>query len=272
MRSLYSGVSGLRNHQTRMDVIGNNIANVNTVGFKKDRVNFQDVFYQMLVAPAQPPEAGTQSGVNGQFVGIGVGVGSIDTLHTQGAVMYTGAPTDVMISGDGYFILSDTEGNTYYTRSGVFGIDTEGRLINKANGLYVAGINGNQIDLGDIESIASFSIDRNGAISVTDLEGNTEVVDTIKLAKFANPEGLQKVGETMFRETVTSGPPLLLAEGGVPGYDGLGTLVPGSLEMSNVDLAQEFTDMITTQRGFQANARIITVSDEMLQEVVNLKR
>ncbi|MDK2985136.1 MAG: flagellar hook protein FlgE [Clostridia bacterium] len=265
MRSLYSAVSGLKTHQVKMDVVGNNIANVNTIGFKKSNVTFQDTLSQTIKA-ANAPSANT-GGTNPAQIGTGVMIGSINTVHTQGAISTTGNNTDVMIQGDGFFMLG--RGNEiFYTRAGAFSFDSEGYLVNSSNGMYVLDTGGSEIQISDIETVKSYDITANGDLVYVDANGNNQVAGTIGLAKFANPSGLKKVGENMYIVSNNSGAP----EQGQPGQDGRGTLISGSLEMSNVDLAQEFTDMIITQRGFQANSRTIRVSDEMLQELVNLKR
>jgi len=277
---MYSAVSGLRNHQIRMDVIGNNIANVNTVAFKSSRVTFQDTFYQMIRAGSAPDPDGEVGGTNPRQVGIGMAINTIDTYFTQGSVQPTGNFTDLMIQGDGFFVLEDAEGNRYYTRAGVFGFDAEGNLVNKSNGMFVVGLVGNTVQtltwanltkptgVDELSDISTLSINSRGEII-----GDGEVMGVVGLVKFANPEGLEKVGQNLFKWTEAAHP------GGAPdpaqaSSEGLAftTIVPGALEMSNVDLALEFTEMITTQRGFQANARTITTSDEMLQELVNLKR
>ncbi|MCR4419890.1 MAG: flagellar hook-basal body complex protein [Clostridia bacterium] len=305
MRSMYSAVSGLRNHQIRMDVIGNNIANVNTVAFKSSRVTFQDTFYQLIRSGAAPVQNGI-GGTTPRQVGIGMAINTIDTMFTQGAVLPTGNFTDLMIQGDGLFILSpdpdtditvsedgtnltETDDTVFFTRAGVFGFDAWGNLVNKSNGMYVLGLAydsggnlGNDCDAIRLEEIMR---DLTGDDTWTIANANTitinsqgqvvvdgEPVAVVALAKFPNPEGLLKKGENLFVYDPAAGSPQ--AGTASDSNAGLGntTIVPGALEMSNVDLALEFTEMITTQRGFQANARTITTSDEMLQELVNLKR
>lgn len=268
MRSLYSGVSGLRNHQTRMDVIGNNIANVNTVGFKRNRVSFQDMLYQNIRGASASGAGVGAGGTNPAQVGLGVTVGSIDTIHTQGSSQTTGKMSDLMLQGDGFFILSDGAAvpNYYYTRAGNFEFDEQGFLVNPANGYYVMQDDG----VTPIQRPAganSYKIDSTGTIT-----WDTGATDIIGATTFSNPSGLEKVGENLYIETLNSGAPNASQVGDA--LVGLGNtkIIPGSLEMSNVDLSQEFTDMIVTQRGFQANSRIITVSDSMLEELVNLKR
>ena len=280
LRSLYSGVSGLKNHQVKMDVIGNNIANVNTVGFKSSRVTFQDV-YSQVIQPATAPAAGSgMGGTNPQQIGLGVTTGSIDVLHTRAATEYTGAPLDLSIDGDGFFVVAEGD-RLLFTRAGNFYTDANNNLVT-ADGLLVQGWTRTTQDEAVPDMIPAelspvvisndyydVSIGLNGEI--VGIDRNTEektVIARICLAHFNNQSALEKLGGGLYAQNVNSGP----AEYGFPGVGGTAQLNPSSLEMSNVDLAREFTDMITTQRGFQANSRIITVSDQMLEELVNLKR
>lgn len=270
MRSLYSAVSGLRTHQVRMDVIGDNIANVNTPGFKRARVTFKDVFYQTLRGGSEPQ--GDRGGTSPQQVGLGSALSSIDIIHSQGAAAATGNGTDVMIQGDGFFVLGDNAGNIFYTRAGAFGFDADGNLVNPANGLFVLDTGGNIINLDPNNQ--GYSIDTLGNVNYVDAAGQPQTAGQIAVAKFPNPAGLEKDGSNLYRWTPAAGDEAGGAgnNGGPPGQDGRGTIIPSALEMSNVELAMEFTEMIITQRGFQANARTITTSDEMLQELTNLKR
>lgn len=466
MRSMFAGVAGLKTHQAKMDVIGNNIANVNTVGFKGSSVTFQEVFSQTLQG-AGSPQGGT-GGTNPQQIGLGVNVGSMDVNHTQGSTQRTDNPTDVMIDGNGFFMVTDDANaqNVYYTRAGNFSLDKNGNLVTpgglkvigttydnsttpvtetqnqpvvidkstvrsatetsavsfsgnldpdesldstsniaytstvdvydslgevqnltfnfgenlqgqpglgtsppenysyrnvsitdgsttigslalagasnggtgtgttapiyaefdssgtfvrlvqdiqtNANGyvsdagsalgtttitMEIAGaddvaldiynatsgvsmfdsmtqysgetdVTGTPDDGNSAGSISSFSISTSGEVVAIFTNGERETLAQIGLAMFDNPAGLQKMGSNLFVDTANSG----TAKISSPGAGSFGSLVPGALEMSNVDLSQQFTEMITTQRGFQANSRIITTSDEILQELVNLKR
>ncbi|KGP73993.1 flagellar basal body rod protein FlgG [Pontibacillus yanchengensis] len=264
LRSMYAGISGMKGMQQKLDVIGNNIANVNTSGYKKGRVTFQDMMSQTVSAAQEP--AGNLGGKNPSQVGLGSQLGSIDNIHTQGNRQTTNRPLDLAIEGDGMFAV--TEGTeTFYTRSGNFYLDQSGAIVNN-NGQYLADTDGNNITIPS--DAKSFSVQSNGTVSYINDAGNPDEAGTVGLAQFANPAGLEKVGSNMFRMTnnANNGAPDLEA----PGTGGRGTMVSGALEMSNVDLGGEFTEMITAQRGFQANTRIITTSDEILQELVNLKR
>lgn len=415
MRSLFSAVSGLRTHQTRMDVIGNNVANVNTPGFKSSRVTFQEVFSQTLRGASSPSDIDREArgGVNPMQVGLGVTTASIDTNHSSGNLQPTSRMTDVAIEGSGFFVVQD--GSTpAFTRVGAFDtdgdgilVDSEGRKVlgwvadptgalpvDKSEDLLtpiriaigsnmpaqattlikwdknldaqavegtvktcpvtvfdsqgathavtitfektanpnewtwtasgVPGITGDGVLTFDTNgalisatgtagatpptfsftpvgtatvtvelvfdsvtqvagpstvaapvvngcstgTLESFTFDSKGVISGFYSNGQTRVLGQLAIANFANPGGLLKMGKSLYRQSNNSGAPDI----GEAGTSGRGTVAPCSLEMSNVDLAEEFTQMIITQRGFQANSRIITVADELLQELVSLKR
>ncbi|MCZ8520049.1 MULTISPECIES: flagellar basal body rod protein FlgG [Paenibacillus] len=271
LRSLYSGVSGMRGFQTKLDVIGNNIANVNTVGFKAGRVMFKDILSQTVAGVSAPTD--TAGGVNSKQVGLGVTVGAIDTIHTPGSAMTTNVVTDLRINGDGFFAVSQdgTAENMMLTRDGSFQLDAQRRMVN-SNGMFVLGTGGEPITLG--EEVTAFTIANNGEIIGTDATGTAASTGQfIAVAKVTNPGGLEKVGGSLYRQTPNSGEAVDLGAS-IAGdtATGTGSVVSGQLEMSNVDLTGEFTEMIIAQRGFQSNSRIITTSDEILQEVVNLKR
>jgi flagellar hook protein FlgE len=295
LKSLYSGVSGMKGFQTKLDVIGNNVANVNTVGFKKGRVMFQDIISQNISGATAP--SGQRGGVNPKQIGLGVKIGSIDTVFTPGSPMTTNVGTDLAIDGDAFFVVSPeaSGGAEFLTRAGNFTRDANGDLVT-SNGYYVLGVNdaGDSIriniksDEKSIMNFTSYSIDQNGYIYVVREDGNSgklafdmdtqqyylndtdDQTDNISLATavVSNPGGLTKVGNTFFQVNGNSGPAAL---GRIEDNKG-GTISSGVLEMSNVDLTEEFTEMIVAQRGFQANARTITTSDSILEEVVNLKR
>jgi flagellar hook protein FlgE len=413
MRSMFSAISGLRAHQTWMDVIGNNISNVNTTGFKVGRVRFQDILNQTVRGAGSPGDE--RGGTNPIQIGLGVVIGAVDTIHTQGALQTTNRLSDMAIQGEGFFIMGDGI-QTLYTRDGAFDLGVDGKLVNSSNGLRVMGWQaddlgavdtstavgaitiplGQQLDAtptsavniaGNIDASAavadtystdvtvvdslgvahtitltfektgnnawtytydipagatdvsissgasgtlaftptgqldtaastfadltlaftdgaddvtvtgggdfsrmtqlaststatalgdgseagalmSFSVSPEGTILGIYSNGTTKTLGQIAIATFANPGGLMKMGTNMFNESGNSGEPNI----GAPGTDGRGTLANGYLEMSNVDLADQFTNMIMAERGFQANSRVITTSDEVLQDLVNLKR
>jgi len=438
MRSMFSGVSGLRAHQTKMDVIGNNISNVNTVAFKSGRVTFEQVFSQTLQGASAPDPVSGRGGTNPMQIGLGIGVNTIDTIMTNGNTQRTDNPTDLAIEGDGFFIVKGGNSDTFhFTRAGNFGLDKAGNLVTggglnvygwqvysrQPDGTYVfdteaeiepinlyedatnknkriipakattfAVISGNldasyaalgsaaasagnvqftipmtvydslgnsytiNVNFWKIEAgssgtlwnwavntgngvtassasgsfefdtqgkikpgdsvtpsitvippetvgtepinikldfskltmyaadssakttsidgyssgtLVNFSIGSDGVITGIYSNGEQQPLGLIALAVFDNPAGLLKSGENLYTPTTNSGD---FKKAVKPGTNGAGDLNPGTLEMSNVDLSYEFTEMIITQRGFQANSRIITTSDEMLQELVNLKR
>ena len=394
LRSLYSGISGLRSHQAMLDVTGNNIANVNTTAFKASAVQFQDTLSQLTQGAAAPQNQ--IGGTNPAQVGLGVQVAGISTNFAQGSSQATGRATDLLISGDGFFV-TELAGETLFTRAGSFDFDADGRLVSPEgavvqgwgaqNGVVTAGgatgdirlpvaavlgavpttaasIIGNlpsdvqtgtiiqrefevfsaagdartvsvlfektdagwdvtgtddgrtataslsftdgvlddpasldfpagvntapiSVNLSDLEGFAdmntvafgeqngnaagtleSFTLGNDGTLVGVFSNGGLQSIGRIALANFVNPGGLEKAGGSSYRGTFNSGNAVL----GTAGLAGLGTISTGSLEMSNVDLSQEFTNLIVAQRGFQANARIITTSDEVLQELTNLKR
>jgi flagellar hook protein FlgE len=399
LRSLFSGISSLRSHQTMLDVTGNNIANANTTGFKASQTRFEDTLSQMLTAPGAP-RAGN-GGTNPAQVGLGVRVAGISTNFTPGAAQQTGRSLDMMIDGDGFFVVS-SNGEQLYTRAGAFTLDGLGRLVT-SSGAQVMGwaadangvVNANgpltnlslpvsttmgaratgtvtfagnlpsdaevgksllrSIDVhaadgtatsldvrytlrsaepsatwdvqvldgdtelgtgtiafdarGGLQNVAvprvtvagapidldmsaltgfaslttveaasqdgqgagvlqSFSMNADGTLMGSFSNGLKRAVGMVAVGSFANAEGLEKVGGSMLRASVNSGD----VQVGAAGDGGRGALTGGALEMSNVDLSQEFTNLIIAQRGFQAGSRIITTSDELLQELVNLKR
>jgi len=409
LQAMYSGISAIEAHQERMDVIGNNIANVNTTAYKAGRVTFQDQLSQTLQGASTP--TANVGGTNPQQVGLGVRVGSIDTLMAQGGLQSTTRPTDMAIQGNGYFMLGDSTGVSY-TRDGSFTLDSNGNLVNGANGSFVLGwkadANGKidstkQIDpsshlaipvggltavqptsmvafggnlsaeataasgvytrsvivydsLGEKQTVSlnftrdpaaantwdwsasgdaaaagsgkitfdgtgkqtaatggitltpadgatpaqaitpdfsavtqisgsssaspttqngfgpgtlqSFGVDQTGAVTGIFNNGLTRVLGQVALADFPNPEGLERGGGNSFRTTINSGLPSI----GTALSSSLGKISTGYLEQSNVDLSTEFTNMIVTQRGFQANTKIVTTVDEMLNDVIQIKR
>jgi flagellar hook protein FlgE len=281
MRAMFSAISGLTVHQTMLDVTANNIANVNTIGFKSERASFEDALSQLEHGSSAP--TATTGGTDVAQVGLGVRLGSINNMMTAGAVQTTGSSLDVAIQGDGFFrVVSDptTLGGTpeyMYTRAGNFTTDANGDLVTNG-GAYVVGfkfdVSGNPLTGAANETkitippgSQSVTIAQNGTVSVTDSAGAVAKVAVVSLATFPNDAGLQRVSGNNWIATNNSG----AETANVAGTNGLGTLIPGAVEMSNVDLAQEFTNMITAERGFQANSRVITTADEMLQELVNLK-
>lgn len=305
-RAMSSSRSGLNAHNTAMDVVGNNIANVNTYGFKASRISFRDSLYQTLSAASGSGYVSATSdtgrgGRNPMQVGYGVSASAIQVDTGSPGFTTTGSPTDCYISGDGYFVTSTgaTTDNPpkpaglQYTRVGQMQFDTAGFLTD-VNGNRILGANsisGMGNALSDTSKPATLSdnkagtlqfiyydpskntlkdvkIASDGTITATDsASGKVVTVGQIKVARFNNPAGLQQDGNSYYEPTANSGDPQCAA----PGTGGTGTLTPGALEASNVDLANEFSNMIVYERGFQANSKIMTVSDEMLQTLVNMK-
>jgi flagellar hook protein FlgE len=284
LRSMYSGVSGMKGFQTKLDVIGNNIANVNTVGFKKNRVSFQDLLSQNM----------SDSGINPMQVGLGSTTSSIDVLHTPGSLMTTGVNSDVSLMGDGFFVVqkpqtqeelaANVPPESYLTRSGNFVVNSLGELVS-SQGFQVLGVHPDGVirPVTDLNTYDSFKIDRLGRVIGKTAEGAEVPVATLGVVNPENPAGLRKVGGSLFEMTGAAGGNGALGQTINNQYvystdviqtakDAKSEIASGQLEMSNVDLTEEFTEMIVAQRGFQANSRIITTSDEILQEVVNLKR
>jgi flagellar hook protein FlgE len=271
IRSLYSAVSGLRGHQTMLDVTGNNIANVNTASFKSSRVIFSDLYYQTLQGASAA--TGIIGGQDPTQIGYGSLVGSIDVVNTRSSYQQTNRSLDVYISGEGYFAVKKGE-ETLYTRLGAFTFDANGNLLD-SSGYFVLDINGDPIIVPEYNTYTSISIQANGQITGVNSIGEiTPLGSPIGIAVFPNPEGLQQQGTSHYSPTVNSGTvdvDDLVPPGSVDPV-AAGSLITGGLETSNVDLSKEFTDMIVAQRGFQANARVITTSDQVLEELVNIKR
>lgn len=261
LRSMYSGITGMKNMQTKLDVIGNNIANVNTYGFKKGRMTFKNEISQMISGASAPNN--NIGGTNAKQIGLGSSIASIDTIHDSGSLQTTNRILDLAINGDGYFVLSNDGGTTnYYSRAGNFYLDDEGTLVN-SDGYKVIGTDADgKVGPLTITGVESFSISPDGTI-VGVVNGSPKTLGKIHVVTFNNAGGLTSVGGNLFEQTENSGDPKDVTNP---------SIASGKLEMSNVDLSEEFTEMIVAQRGFQANSRIITTSDEILQELVNLKR
>ena len=311
LKSMFSGVSGLRAHQNKMDVIGNNIANVNTVGFKSGSVTFKDSIYQNISGSSEGNNV--YGGSNPSQVGYGSQISSVRVDFTTGSYEPTGNGTDCMINGSGFFIVGpkiDADGNGFpdrdaiaanqasqmnLTRVGQFTIDGDGYLVDANKNVVYGFVPGTAAvgtaDMGtigdtlnpiripqtdgsidyekdDLMNLTGISIDANGVISGQSADGKTYKFGYIGVANVTNPNALESIGNSYYKAVSNTGD----VEAFKPGEGATGVLQSGALEMSNVDLATEFSNMITTQRGFQACSKMITVSDEMLEELVNLKR
>jgi flagellar hook protein FlgE len=252
--SLNTAISGLQAFQQQINVVGNNIANVNTTAFKSARTDFEDTFSQAL------------SGSPSMQIGSGVNLAAIPSNYNMGTISSTGVGSDLAISGQGFFTVRNTsDSTTYATRAGDFHLDSAGYLIT-TDGLRVQGSTGDL--LVDPTTVASFSIDQKGFINVVKKDGTTAQSGQVQLMSFTDLSQLVKQGDNRYSWTAAAGPSALTA----PQTNGLGTIQSGALELSNVDLTVEMSNLIVAQRAFQANARLITTGDEVLQEVVNLKR
>jgi flagellar hook protein FlgE len=288
---MYSAISGLKMHQSMLDVTANDIANVNTIGYKGSRTTFTDQLAQMQTA-ASAPGAGV-GGRNPSQIGLGVQFGSIDNLMGGGALQATSNVLDLAVQGEGWFRI-DVDGPeapttaertpapataTAYTRAGNFTRSAAGFLVTQS-GDYLLGKTelegGEDCYIKVPDGASNLTIGANGAVSYIAPPGTPEAGQRVNagyltLAKFANEGGLERASTNLWKVSPASGTETP-AGGGVPGTTGLGGVVSGVVEMSNVDLATEFTELISAQRGFQANSRVISTSDEMLQDLVNLKR
>ncbi len=252
-RALWVAKTGLDAQQTRMAVIANNLANVNTTGFKKGRANFEDLIYQNI------RQAGAQSTQNtelptGLQLGTGVRVVATEKLHTQGNMQQTENSLDVAINGRGFFQILMPDGQINYTRDGSFKLDSTGRIVTSGGMLLEPAVT-------IPDDALSVNIGRDGTVTVAQ-PGNAAVaqVGQLQLADFINPAGLSPVGENLFAETVASGAPTT----GTPGVDEFGAVFQGSLETSNVNVVEELVSMIETQRAYEMNSKAISTTDEML--------
>ena len=278
MRSMFAAISGLKQHQTMLDVTANDIANVNTLGYKANRVTFKDSLSQLQRGGAAATAG--QGGQNPAQVGLGVSLSSIDSVMGGGALQSTGNVLDVAVQGEGWFRVGQGTApavptSIQYTRAGNFSRNDQGYLVTQ-DGYYVVGqtaANGTGTDtLIQIPTGATnVAIAQDGSVSYTPVGGGpAAIAGYLSLAKFANEPGLSRDSGNRWTATAASG----AAAVGTPGTTPAGTFgvtTAGTIEMSNVDLATEFTNMITAQRGFQANSRVISAADDMLQELVNMK-
>ncbi|MBB3274615.1 MULTISPECIES: flagellar basal-body rod protein FlgG [Pseudoxanthomonas] len=252
-QALWVAKTGLDAQQTRMSVVSNNLANTNTTGFKRDRASFEDLLYQQLRQPGGSTSQQTQlpSGVQ---LGTGVRVVATSKDFQQGNPQQTGRSLDVMVNGRGFFEVMLPDGTPAYTRDGSFQINAQGELVTNSGYAVQPGI---QVP----EGAQSMTIGNDGTVSVT-MAGEAQAVEigSLTLTDFVNPSGLQAKGENLYVETTASGP----AQNGTPGLNGLGNLVQGSLEGSNVNVVEELVSMIETQRAYEMNAKAISTTDSML--------
>jgi flagellar hook protein FlgE len=290
MRGMYSAISGLRNHQIMLDVTANDLANVNTVGFKASRTSFRDSLAQMQRSGASATTG--SAGAKSAQIGLGVQLGSIDNLMTNGAFQSTGSPYDVAITGTGWFRVSNTDpvagatptdpdvfpagATNEYTRAGNFTLNDQGelatqdgwRVVGKGVDTTTGGPSATDIVIKVPGDATDVSVATDGAVTYTPAGGGARATaGFLSVAGFPNESGLDRSSANRWKATGSSGAPA----NGTPAVNGMGQTVGGQLEMSNVDLATEFTNMITAQRGFEASSRVLSTTDEMLQTLVNLK-
>ena len=326
IRGMYAGISGMKSQQTKLDVIGNNLANVGTTGFKSSRVVFKDMLYQN--SSNAVGASNNLGGSNAKQVGLGVSIGSIDRIMGQGMMQPTGRALDVAMDGEGFFMVAkgpvahedddiklsadgtieDAGGREiFYTRDGSLSLDSEGYLVTSSGERVlgysmVGGMNADgkinfidsedpnleaaeglktlripdsvEMNDGTTRKVMSYSIGKDGLITAVVEGGEVAVLGQLATASFKNPEGLEAVGNNMYLNSSNSGAPLVSSGFGAPEDEVRtnGDIIQGMLEMSNVDIAEQFTDLIVTSRAFQASSKIISTSDEILQDVVNLKR
>jgi len=261
MRALFTAASGMEAQQLRIDTIANNLANVNTTGFKRSRVEFQDLFYDTLKAPGATASAGNTLPTGAQ-VGHGVRMGAISRVHTEGERISTKRDLDFAIDGDGFFQVTRPDGEIVYTRAGSFHLDRDGNLVNSLGYLMEPNI---QIPSDALQ----VTVLADGTVSVLQ-PGSTAAqnVGQIEIARFANPAGLRALGNGLFSRSEASGD----EETGTPDQNGFGAIAQGFLEASNVNMAEELVRMIVAQRAFEVSSRVIQAGDDMLRTVGSLNQ
>jgi flagellar hook protein FlgE len=277
LTALNSAVSGLDAYQEQMDIIGNNIANINTTGFKSATGVLADSFSNTLQAATAATS--TVNAIDAMQVGTGVTTAAITNNWSQGSLTSTGVASNLAINGNGFFIVQDPiSGTQYVTQDGDFSVNAKGYLVNES-GMYLIGTSPQgpaapiQLTPTTGESMTSFTVSPQGVVTMNYADGTSSSAGTIVLQNFTNPQALTSVGNNLYSYSAT----VISLAGGLaatanPGSSGTGTIQSGSLELSNVDLSTEMADLIAAQRGFEANSKIVTTSDELLQTAVNMKR
>ena len=264
VQTLYTAATGMEALETKLDVIANNMANINTTGFKKDRCNFEDVFYRQYRLPGSTDADGniTSTGIE---VGLGTRVSSTQSNHEQGAFETTGNQLDFAVEGDGFFQVQNPNGGFYYTRAGNFGIDAAGQIVlGSANTGYIL-----DPAITIDQQATDIIVTADGQVQIrTQDSPNLQTVGQLQLTKFINPDGLLKLGDNLYQQTDASGDPQV----GDPGQQGFGNIRQGFLEASNVEPVTELIDLITTQRAFELNSQVVQAGDQVMQIVANLRR
>ncbi|HTV63999.1 MAG TPA: flagellar basal-body rod protein FlgG [Bryocella sp.] len=261
-RALYTAATGMDAQQLNLDNVANNLSNASTAGFQRRRLQFEDLIYQNLVMPGSAATQNTTV-ASGLQIGLGTRTAASEVIAAQGDFNSTGNPLDLAIQGSGFFQITMPNGEIGYTRAGMFHLDNQGNVVTA---------NGNPLDpqITIPPDALSITVGSDGTVSVA-LPGQTQSqqVGTIQLATFQNPGGLNSIGQNIYLATTASGEPIVGTPGGA---EGLGTLQQGVLEQSNVDVVEEFIQMILAQRSYEANSRVVNAADEMLQDLNNLSR
>lgn len=261
IRALHTASTGMNAQQMNIDSISNNLANVNTTGFKRSRMNFQDLIYQTIRTPGSPTTEDSQL-PTGLQIGLGIRPVSSQKSYSQGVLMQTENPLDLAVEGDGFFQVTLPDGTIAYTRDGSFKIDGEGNLVT-AEGYKL------EPAITIPADATSISVGADGTVTaMTPGSAEPQELGKITLARFANPAGLLAKGRNLMLETAASGSPVV----GDPGTEGIGSISSGFLEMSNVNVVKEMVEMIRAQRAYQINSRVIRGADEMMQTVADIKR
>jgi flagellar basal-body rod protein FlgG len=262
-RALRSAASGMYAQQLNIEVISNNIANINTNAFKKNKAEFQDLMYQEIPVNTLPSasNAASQSAVNKIQVGNGVQPTSTQKIFNQGDVLPTNNSMDLAIQGEGFFQVRKSDGSYAYTRDGAFKINSEGKLVT-ASGYYV------DPEITMNEDSMELVVNKDGAVEVRQMDGSVVAVDNMQLVRFMNPGGLEAIGNNLYVETPASGNPIY----GTPGANGFGEIQQGYLESSNVDIVEEMIAMIAAQRAYEINSKTVKTVEDMMTMANNLKR
>ena len=253
--SMWVAKTGLDAQQTRMNVISNNLANVNTTGFKRDRAVFEDLLYQNVRQAGGQTDATSQA-PTGLMLGTGVRVVATEKMHAQGNMVNSQNPLDVAIAGEGFFQIAQADGTIGYTRDGNFKLSATGQIVT-SNGALL------QPAITVPTTASSITIGRDGTVSIELAAGGQQVLGQLQIARFVNPSGLQSIGQNLMKETPASGTPQVLK----PGQTGAGTLMQGTLEASNVNVVEEMVNMIETQRAYEINSKAISAVDGMLKYI-----
>jgi flagellar basal-body rod protein FlgG len=260
MRSLFTAATGMESQQVTIDTISNNLANVNTTAFKRSRANFHDLLYQTLKAPGQNSTAGTVV-PTGIQIGAGSRISSVEKMFNEGAIRVTNKTTDLMVEGQGFFRVQKDDGTIAFTRDGSFKIDNTGRLVT-AEGFPLVP----EIVVPENVTSDKLHVGLDGTVTVR-IGNETQDIGQIVLANFVNPTGLESLGRNLYADTPASGEPLQ----GQPNTQGFGRIGQGQLEASNVNIVEEMVNMISGQRAYEINSKVIQTGDQMLQQTNNIR-